>query len=759
MTLQLRFLRFGIHVGACMAFLSGPASAAGPADTGVQLAPEVLDALEQSSEQTRRRLESPRRPAATAPADAIRALEQAHEAGARPTREPRDKPSKEAIRGLEKADERTRIQHDDAALMKGIFNAAELRLDLSPETELVTRHGETFLTVQDFNQRVGRARGEDLYQARRNALDGMIRKRLLALMAEDAGLAEDPRVEQRVALALEETAHPGAALVNVDKYQIPDAAVAQYYREHLEAFRTPDIGTEVLLAVRGTEAAATALRDAIAKAPDDPRHWLGAEPIRGERLPQAVRDALFHAEPGDMTDVIATPAGWYVARLVARNPFDQALVQVRTFPSVTAAETALAEEAKPLFAAPAAEPSESDPATPDQTPGLVPMAGLPESVRPAVRLLDVGQVSEPIPAALGVMVVKLVARWSDAPIERATVIGVASKAEGEAVLKALADGATPAGIAGRTVTEADLPKPLLHLARSLKQGVFGGPVTTDLGTFLVRVDARRRQVYRPLAEVEDEIVRRLRAAKIPDDEKQAYYDAQRETFQLDAPVRVLDVLVSGGADDGLARLREVAAAATPAEREAIFDAILAERGVESVRGTDLPAAVAASAATLAPGQVSDVLTTDLGHFVVRLREVQDPAYARFGDVAEEIGARLADAAEEALALEALRAERDREIALEQARDRALAVAFERDFLRKLDNVSDGDARAWWQRNGRSMLAAFGANAADIDAALAEQPTMPMDMLKRNVLSERLDDAVDERRRAEQIQVYEYLLDY
>jgi hypothetical protein len=55
MTLQLRFLRCGIHLGACMALLSGAAAATGTAETVVQVPPEVLDALEQSSEQIRRR--------------------------------------------------------------------------------------------------------------------------------------------------------------------------------------------------------------------------------------------------------------------------------------------------------------------------------------------------------------------------------------------------------------------------------------------------------------------------------------------------------------------------------------------------------------------------------------------------------------------------------------------------------------------------------------------------------------------------------
>jgi hypothetical protein len=160
-----------------------------------------------------------------------------------------------------------------------------------------------------------------------------------------------------------------------------------------------------------------------------------------------------------------------------------------------------------------------------------------------------------------------------------------------------------------------------------------------------------------------------------------------------------------------------------------------------------------------PGAVSDVIGTDVGYFVVRLREVRDPAYAPFEAVAVDIGATLADRAEEALALEAVRAERDREIVLEQAEDKALAFAYKEHYQRDVDSVSDAEAEAWWKRNGGNMLAAFGVDASDIPQTLREQPGLSMEVIKRNVLLERLKHDIDQRRKRERIVVNDYLLDY
>jgi parvulin-like peptidyl-prolyl isomerase len=722
-------------------------------ERGFQLSTEVLRALEQGSEAAERELEQGQGTAeeTAPPAEALRALEEAqHSPGDMPALAPGRAPSEEVIRELEAADQNERVERSDAAVAQGVFQSWELRLDLAPETVLVTRAGEEFLTIQDFNQRVGRARGDDLYHARRRALEGMIRDRLLALMATDAGLAEDPAVEKRVGRAVKAQDHAGAETVDAERFSVSGAEVSRYYRTHIDDFRKPDIGTRARVAVRSSEDAAAALRQAVIAAPDDPALWPG-EPIPGERLPHAVRDALFHAAPGDVTEVIATPAGYYVARLEERNAFEHARVKVRTFPTEAAAREALAGGAADVFTVPDGDDSER----------LVALEALPQAVQEQVHGMTVGEVSEPIPSALGFMVVTLVTRWSEAPIERATVVAVSSPEAGARALRAFAQDrlTAEADLSPRVLSEADLPESLLAFARTLKQGLVAGPVTTDLGTFLLRVDARERQPYRPLAEVRDDIVRRLRASMVAEEEKRAHYAANREEYRLDAPLRVLDVLVSGGPDDGLERLRSVASVAEPTERVAAFESILAETGFESVPATQLPVPLAEIAAGMQPGAVSDVIGTDVGYFVVRLREVRDPAYAPFEAVAVDIGATLADRAEEALALEAVRAERDREIVLEQAEDKALAFAYKEHYQRDVDSVSDAEAEAWWKRNGGNMLAAFGVDASDIPQTLREQPGLSMEVIKRNVLLERLKHDIDQRRKRERIVVNDYLLDY
>jgi hypothetical protein len=129
-------------------------------------------------------------------------------------------------------------------------------------------------------------------------------------------------------------------------------------------------------------------------------------------------------------------------------------------------------------------------------------------------------------------------------------------------------------------------------------------------------------------------------------------------------------------------------------------------------------------------------------------------------VAIDIGALLADREEEALQLEAVRADRDREIAIEAAHDQVLRVAFHRDFVGQIDKVSDEEAEDWWRSNGANMMAAFGVKPEAIKEVMADEERVPsMRMLKRNVLSGRMREAINERYRAEGIVVIEQMLNY
>jgi hypothetical protein len=282
-----------------------------------------------------------------------------------------------------------------------------------------------------------------------------------------------------------------------------------------------------------------------------------------------------------------------------------------------------------------------------------------------------------------------------------------------------------------------------------------------MGTFLLRVDERRRPAqYQTFAEAKETITRRLRSAKIASAEKQAYFDEHQEEFRLETPRYIVDALVSGGADDGLDVLREVAAMTDPAAQNSAFEAALSDRGFEAVAADGLPAALVEPISSLESGAVSDVATTGLGHFVFRLKTVEDPAFAKFDDVAIDIGALLADRAEEALQLEAVLAERDREIAIEAAHDQVLRVAFRRDFVGQIDKVSDEEAEEWWRSNGAKMMAAFGATPEAIKEVMADEERVPsMRMLKRNVLNGRMREAINERYRAEGIVVVEQMLNY
>lgn len=207
--------------------------------------------------------------------------------------------------------------------------------------------------------------------------------------------------------------------------EVTDEEAHRHYRGHLTDYRLADTGTKVLFAVRGSHPEAFELLQELKAAPDSSEHWLSPEPVPSTGLPQEVRAALADLEEGAMTRVISTPIGFYVARLVERNPFDHFLVNVAVFGSIEAARGAFNRIKS-------GAPFEGFLDHPEQGPLSV--TDLPEAVGVRTAYLDLGEVSDPIETPLGVLLVRLEKRWSEAPFEKATLVRVLSARQGTELL-------------------------------------------------------------------------------------------------------------------------------------------------------------------------------------------------------------------------------------------------------------------------------------------------------------------------------------
>lgn len=710
------------------------------------LPPEVEDAFQQKSDELERARQAPRSSPQPLSREAAEAFERAEQESA--TRRPRTRTplSDDAKKAFDQATQEI-LDQELVPSDTSLHSAWSLRIDLEPDAVLASSFGAPFVTVQEFNRRVRPAYGKNLYEARYKALQRIIRTRITARLAREAGYEHHPRVEKRVAKATAAAADT-APNVDLDLYEISDAQAFAYFRDHLEAFRYPDHGTRALFALRGSERAATEFLRRARIEPASGTLWFTSKPIPGSRLPQPLREGLFHAKPGDVTDVVTTAAGYYVAQLVERNPFDHFRVSV-----VMAKSTAHAHKILQQIRDGASFESFLG----DREMNPVPDTDLPASVRIQLQDMELGEVSKPVNTPLGIMLVKLLTRWSEAPIAKATVVRVDSAEQGAQILPRLRDGQRIEGIEEHAATEDDLPAKLRDVARTLKEGEYSEPVETDLGVFLIRPDKRERKKYQPFADVKDDVKRRLRAAKIAVADKRAYYDAHREDYRSEQPVRIVDIIVSGGEDDGLTLLDEVAGIADDAKRSAAFDSALKSRGFESVSIAFLPEACKIVASKLVPGKISQRISTDLGHFVLRFQKIVDPSYIAFEDVELDIWVLLADREAAALQELARLKERDREIDVEMAEERALALVYRQHFTTNPDAVSDREAEQWWQQNKVAFLEALGASVDDIPTDAADTDLLPTKIKKMNFLGKRLEQQVQDRYNTDGIVIYDHLL--
>jgi len=122
---------------------------------------------------------------------------------------------------------------------------------------------------------------------------------------------------------------------------ITETAIASYHAEHAEQFRLPE--KIVLRAVRTDDrGAAERARRELAAGADfaavarrlsvDPSAELGGDQgeLGRDELPPALADVAFALPPGKVSEIVATPAGFYLLRVERRLPERvQALAEVR----------------------------------------------------------------------------------------------------------------------------------------------------------------------------------------------------------------------------------------------------------------------------------------------------------------------------------------------------------------------------------------------------------------------------------------------
>jgi parvulin-like peptidyl-prolyl isomerase len=603
---------------------------------------------------------------------------------------------------------------------------------------LATINGEPLVYVDEFNQRVRPAIGEGLFEARQSTLTKITDTKLVSGVARQEGFENDPFVKKIKSMAEAEAQAAGDQFTN----KISDDEARRYYRKYIEEFRQPDGGTRVLFVVRSSFNEALEILTKIRKGEPFSRFSFSPDPLPGSWLPVPVQEAIFHLKPGESSEVVPTPIGFYVAKLVDRDLFDNFKVSFMVKDTLEQCQNVLKRiGAGEGFEALVAEKEYLS----------VAVTGLPERVQKVVPGMEIEEVSQPIATLLGFFLVKLQERWSSADIIAAKLIRVNSKAKGEKILARLKKGQGIGRVEERQVTGKDLPRELRVVARGLKEGEYSSPVKTSLGYYLVKVEERARQKYRPFDEVKEDIIKTIKAQTISGEAAGKYYDANRAKYRRPGPEYLVDIILSETLDQGEKILAELKEAPAGKKKAALFAKYQKDLGLWEVSAELLPVACKNIVRELKPGQLSPVIATHLGYFILRLSKIEDPAYLAFEDVKYEIKSLLSE--QEAVQTKQ-RHELQIKISLTSAEENALAVVYRRASLKRVDTVSEAEAEEWWQNNKEDFMAAVGMPGQEFRLATPEKT---LRFKKRNVLLRRHMAMIEDLYIENGVVIYDHLL--
>ncbi len=599
---------------------------------------------------------------------------------------------------------------------KNKFKWKDLWIDLAPDTVLATYEGHPLVSVDEFNNRVKTTFAENLFSARYNALLKIIEIKLVADIARENGYKKDPMVIKRVSRAEAEIKSTQQAAQYLN--EISDAEIRQYYTNHIEKFREPDPGTRVSIAVKGTRKEAQVILERVKKGEPFDKFSISKTPLPGIKTPKPVQDAIFHLKPNQITGVVTTPIGFYVAKLIERNPFDHFKVSVIVKNNIQECEQLLKmiDEGKKF---------ESLVAEKEQM--LLKLEELPKKVQKIVPDMELKEVSQPVLTPLGCFVVKLQERWSSAEILTAKLIKVNSAAEGEKILSNLKENVTVDGVEERQIAGFELPKELLEVAKHLKKGEYSGPTKTPLGYYLVKVQKRGRQFYKPFKEIKPKAKKMLMGEAISDKEALKYYNSHRSNYLLRGAEYFLDIILAENLDEGRKIFTALQKAPNVKAKKALFSKY--QKGLKRVSAKQLPPQFQNIAFRLKPGQLSDVIATPLGCFILRLNQKVDTAYSPFEDVKNKIKYVLSEQTKQ-------KDKREVQMYLTKAEEEALERAYYRsNVLRNADTVSEEEAEEWWQANKESftLLGLPGLQGNEIQF---EDPKKMLRFKKTNMLLSR-----------------------
>jgi parvulin-like peptidyl-prolyl isomerase len=466
-------------------------------------------------------------------------------------------------------------------------------------------------------------------------------------------------------------------------------------------------------------------------------------PMPGSQLPVQLQDEIFHLEPGQMTGVLGTPIGFYIVKLVERNSFNHFKVRIIV-------QNSLQECQQILKRVKAGVRFESHISEKDQI--SIDLTELPEPVQRVVPGLELKEVSQPIATPFGYFLVKIQERWSDAEIISAKLIRVNSEDEGNKLYARIEKGLSPENAEERLVSGKDLPAKLRDAAKKIKNGEYSYPIKTRLGYYLVKVEKRARIKYKPYDTVKEDIKMMIWAETVSDEDAHEYYLSHLKNYRKPAADYYADIILSETLDEADNILIKLEKKPAGEHQDDLF--VYYQQDLKNtVAGELLPADCLTIARQLDPGQLSPVIDTHLGYFILRLIKIEDPAYLPFELVRSNIKSILAlQLAEQMKQKEKRRAM----ISITSSEEESLAVSYYRDYLNNTNTVTDEEAEEWWQNNSNNFLAAMGIQGVNTPLPPGKQQEMMFK--KKNVLSQRHRAMVEDLYIENDVVIFEHLLD-